>query len=365
MRVNRIEFLEALARVEAGRSQRPALEQSNCYIFSQSWCTTFNDELCCRTKVNLPQDFTGAVVGGPLKTLIENFPDDEIDLVPVRNNAGLQVRGRRRRAEVRMEAEILLPIDDVSPPEKWVPIDKPDEFAQAIKQVSGACGTSDEEFLTVCIHLTPDGLEACDRSQAVRYEMTTGVTRPFLVRAKALTQVAQYQMTKIGETVNWVHFRNKTLIYSCRRYIEDFMDLAPLWGFRGSPMVLPKGAVEAARIGAIFSGEDKENDRVTVRISEGHMVVRGEGSYGWAESDLETNFKGDPFSFRIGPALLEKIVHDHNSCEIGPGKMRITGENWQYLTSLGKVDPNAPAEVTVPVEDEGSSDEEVGDSDDE
>jgi hypothetical protein len=335
-RVNRAELLQILGRIQPGLSTRDFVEQSSCFVFDRGWSCTFNDEICCRTKTGFPDSLEGAVHSAQLMKVIENMTDDELDLDV--KEGELLVQGKRKKAGIRMEAEIVLPVDQVESPSEWAVL--PEDFKAAVEQVREAAGTNDEEFMTVCVHVHPDWLEACDRKQATRYTIKTGVSRSFLVRAKSLAHIETLDLTKIGETDNWLHFRNKSLIFSCRRYIEDYPmeKITEMLKFRGEPGVLPRGGVEAAKLAGVFSGEDKENDKVLVRLTDGHMVVRGEGAHGWAAADLEMAYHGPEVTFRIAPQLLTKLVNNHTNCEIGPGKLMVTGEKWKYLTVLGKAD---------------------------
>lgn len=346
VRVNRAEFLEALNRVSPGLSTKDFIEQASCFVFKGGWINTFNDEITCRTKSPLPADVTGAVRAKQLLGVIENFTDDDVDLSVI--GGEFRVQGKRKKAGVRMEADVVLPVDQVEPPSSWA--DLPEDFPRAVEQVQGAAGTNAEEFITTCVHLHPEYLEATDRKQATRYTLPVPVTQSFLIRAVSLAHVVPLGLTRIGETDNWVHFRNKTLVFSCRRHIEDYPTelIGKLLEFRGVPTTLPKGAGEAAKLGSVFTADDKENDKVTVKLTDGHMVVRGEGAHGWASADLEMAYHGQDVTFRIAPAMLEKLVKDHNDCEIAPGKLMVSGDRWRYLTVLGAaakpVEPEPAAE---------------------
>lgn len=343
MRVNRQEFLQTLARVQPGLSSSDFIEQSTCYAFADGWVATFNDEICCRTKTGLP-DLTGAVRAKQFTSVLENMADEEVDLDATA--AELRISGRRKKAGVRMEAEIVLPVEQVETPAAWMPL--PAEFGDAVRSVLGAAGTNDEEFLTVCVHVHPDFVEACDRKQAARYDIATGVSRPFLVRASSLGHVAKLDMTKVGETDNWIHFRNKLLVFSCRRHLDEYPDITALLKTRGTPTKLPRGASEAAALAGVFTADDKENDKVNVRLTTDRMVVRGEGAFGWASADLETAYKGDDVVFRISPAMLTKLVKEHETCEITPDKLIVAGERWRYLTCLGRPDASKDAPKPEP-----------------
>lgn len=354
MRVSRGALLEALARVEPGRSTRDFLAQSACYVFQAGSVVTFNDEVCCRTASGLDRDFAGAVAGAPLKLGLENLTDDDIDLEI--GPKELVVRGARKRFGVRLETEILLPVNEVEPPAGWTALAEPDEFAAALRAVCATAGSEADGFGAQCAHFTPSHLEACDLRQALRHQIGLPIPEGerFLVKAKSLAPAAGLGPTKMGLTPRWLHLRNKLLVYSVRRHLDDFPDLEPIFAFRGAPATLPKGAAEAAKLGAVFTADGGDDDKVAVNVSAGRMRVRGAGAYGWAEADLELAYEGDALAFRIAPAMLEKLVTDHNQCEVGPGKLRVDGERWQYVSVLGKPDTGVelpPAEPGVDTED--------------
>lgn len=334
--VNRAEFVNLLETVQPGLSTRDIFEQSSSFVFQNGWLLTFNGEIACRIRTELPEDFTGAVDAAPLLGVLYKLGEENVEL-ELRGNE-MRVSGVRRSSGIRMQAEIALPLENIERPSGWNEL--PEDFSAAVEIVQETVGTNKDEFITLCIHMHPKYIESCDRWQATRYKIACGHETAFVVRQTALKHVVRFGMHKMAETENWVHFKNKAgLIYSCRRFVEPFPNMKELFTAHGEPVVLPKGAEAAAELAGIFSGEDKDNDKVTVEISGNRMRVRGEGSHGWAREDLEmSGYRGDPVAFRISPALLSLVVKKYSQCEIGADKLRADGEKWAYITALGPVD---------------------------
>lgn len=342
-RVNRTDFLQILNRVQPGLSVRAFIEQSSCFVFEKGWVITFNDEICCRTLTGLPHEFKGAVKAEPLLRLFTAMSDDEVHLEPTK--AELRVYGVRKQAGVRMESEILLPHNMIAQPKKWVVL--PEDFGAAIEPVVETAGTNEEEFICTCVHLHPEFLETCDRQQVTRYNMEIGLTSPVLVRAKSLLPVATLGVTKMGQTENWIHFRNTMLVYSCRIHVGEFFNTDPYLDVNGTPATLPMCADEAVNGGEIFSGDDKKNDRVLVMLTDGKMTLRGEGLSGWFESACEMSYHGPDVSFRVSPKRLKQLVKKTSECTIGEGRLWVLGERWSYATSLGAVNAAPDPDVSV------------------
>lgn len=349
-RTNRAEFLRILNLVEPGLSPRPFLEQSQCYILKSGFVSTFNDEICCRAKSGLPRDVTGAVQAKPLKDVLGNMSDDDVTIT-VRAKE-LHVAGHRKEAGIRLEREIVLPLDDVTMPESWQPL--PADFAAAVAKVANAAGSNDEEFITICVHIAPGYMEATDRRQGCRYDLTTGVDESFLVRAKSLIHLAGLDMLQVGTTKEWVHFGNKTMGFACRRHIVDYPDLATYFDFEGEPATLPRGGPEAAKLAGTFC-EGKENDKVTVSLTDGNMLVRGEGSFGWASAELKMEYAGPDVTFRLTPSMLAQLIKDNDKCELSGRKLKVTGEHWTYVSALGR--PKADEPVTVAAEEDADGED--------
>ncbi len=333
-RVNRGELLQALSWAEAGLSTGDLVTQGKCFVFRGGWAVSFNDEVCVRARTPLPKEVTGAVRAKPLKAALEAFSDPEIDLTITDKAFGMGVH--RTDVSVRMEKEILLPDDQVEAPDAWEPL--PDEFSQAVEFVTGAAGTDDREFISVCVHLTPTHLEACDRIQYARWSLATGLPEDFLVRARSLAKIVPLGVDRVGITPNWVHFRNRQLVVSCRRAALQYPDAGRLVEFDAVPVTLPRGAISAANLASVFTGGDKEGDKVLVTLSDGHMMVAGEGTYGKSRVVLDTAYDYEPVSFRIPPKLLAHVVEEHSDCEISADRLRVRGENWVYVILLGAVE---------------------------
>lgn len=339
-KVNRADLLATLARVQPGLATTDQFEQSSSYVFQDGWLATFNGEIACRTKTDLPTDLVGAVRAKPLYAALERTPDHDVTITVRGGEFRVHGEVSGTRAGVRMESEILLPIEVIGTPDQWYAL--PDDFGAALRLVGGTVSTNTEEFVTTCVHVHPDWLETCDRYRVTRYEIPTGVSRPFLVRAKSLKQVVPLDMTRVGEAGEWVHFRNQRVLFSVRRHLEDFPDMTGFLGFRGTSVALPKGAEIAAKVAAAFSESGADDDKVTVTLENDTMLIRGDGAFGWAERPLPCTYNGAPLSFRIAPDALVELVKAHDRCEIGPGRLRVDGERWVYIAALGKAGKNEP-----------------------
>jgi hypothetical protein len=343
-RINRDELLHQLESVQPGLSVREIIEQSSCFVFDEGTVMTFNGEDACRLKTKL--DITGAVRAAPVMALLRQLGEQELEIEVGKNE--LVVTGKNRSAGISMEAQILLPIDKVEKPKGWKPLHE--EFAEAIQIVQQCTGKDESKFYTTCVHVGPKWVEACDNYQITRYKLKTGFANDTLVRGTSIKHIVTLGMTHFSETQNYVHFRNSIgLVFSCRRFVEDYPDLASFLKVSGEPTVLPKGLGEAATKAEIFSSENADDNQVLVKLRSGKLMVKGTGVSGWYEERKKLKYDGPPLDFLVSPKLLVEITKRHNECEIMEDRLKVDGGKFVYVTCLGTSNDKEKEE---PVEEE-------------
>jgi hypothetical protein len=332
MKVARQALLNELESIQPGLSPKEIVEQSSCFIFQDGAVMSFNDEVACRRPTIAK--LTGAVSAAPLLALLQKLTVDDLEMEELEDS--LKVKTKNKRASIRMEKEILLPIASVEKPKGWKPL--PEDFAEAIDMTQQCASDDRSVFSLCCIHITPEYIEATDNFQLTRYKIKTGVKENVLVLQSSLKHVVSLGMSEFCETDSWIHFRNNSnqLIYSCRRYLEEFPDLSEMLNVEGSKIQIPKGIADAVDKAEIFSAEAAEKNEVQLKLSPGKLVLKGQGPLGWyAETKSLPSYKGKPIMFFIGPKLLVQIINKHNECYVSEDRLKIDGGKVVYVASLG------------------------------
>lgn len=331
--IDRDVFLSALLSCQCGLSETDVVEQSASFAFVGGYVHTFNDEVAAQRKLKL--NFEGAVKAAPLIATLSKFREPQVDL-QVKGKADstqLIISGKKRKAGLPLEPDIALPIGEVSKPKKWAKLHE--KFAEAVATVEGCAGNNPNEFVLTCIHLTPKFVEASDSVQVCRYKIKTGLKEELWMRRDSLRDIAAMDMTEICETDSWIHFRNDIVQVAIRKRVgESYPDLSPyLDPTKPRKAQLPKGLAEAVEKAEVFSKTDETNE-VSIALTKGKLVVRGEGSAGWFTESRKVEWKGKDMKFFIAPDILRKLLANHNECEIGKDSLRVSGSNFQYTTSL-------------------------------
>lgn len=342
-KINRESLLHTLESAQPGLSPKEIIEQSNCFVFQNGKIYTYNDETSCSIKAPFDKEFTAAIPAQKFLEILKRLPDEELETSV--KDGHLVFAGKNKDLGVRMDVEIALPLDNVEKPlkESWSKL--PDDFGEAVQIVSQCCGHDESQFNLTCVHIHPKWLEACDQYQICRWAMKTGIKEPTLVRYSAIKHLTGLGMNEFAETNGWIHFRNvHGLMLSCRRYLEDYPDLEHVLQVEGVPATLPKGLADAADSANIFSSEDSENNTVKITLKSGRIDIKGVGISGYYSERKKIRYDGEPIEFRISPQLLTDLVKRHTEVSIAPGKLKVDGGSYQYVSCLGVVEGKEEAE---------------------
>jgi len=347
--VNREELLGRLEAVVPGLSPREIIEQSNCFVFLDGEVLTYNDEVACRAPSPLPASFTGAVRADKCLDILRKFPEEDLE---VRRRGGdLLFSGKRRWTGLRLEAEVLLPVTAVERPKKWRPL--PAEFGDAVGVVARCASRDQSRFSSTCVHLHPEWLEATDDVQVCRWPLVTGLTKSTLVRHTSLQHVATAGATEFALTPQWLHFRTTGgLILSCRRYRDEYPDIAPVLKVRkASPVQFPKSLAEECEKADVFSSENVEQNLVRVEMAPGALRVRADGVSGWFLASRKFRYNGPQRVFYCPPQLLIDLVMRHNECLVAADRLWVKGDRYTYFTCLSKPEENGAVESPAAAEE--------------
>ena len=334
MKINREKFLKSLLAVAPGLARREDIEQSTSFVFSNGFAYTFDDKLSCIAPSLLPEEWTAVVLAKPLMEFLQQIGDEQVNVAIT--NTKMLVVGKEDKAAFRIDTKITLPIDLIGALAEWY--DLPPNFADAVKVVS-ECGSNDEQrFQLTCIHITADFMEACDNVQVARYTISLGLDSEVLVSHKSLRAVADMKPTQIGVTDNWLSFRNEEVVFSCRRFLDEYPDLSAILDTNGAPFTLPADLGGKLDLANIFSSRDTDDDKVFITLRENLMLIEGQSAVGKYKGRKKVEYSGPDIRFRISPVLLADITSRTPVCEMSETRLKVTGENFVYVSCLSRVE---------------------------
>ncbi len=342
MTLDRSEFLARLLMVQPGLSRRKSIAQSDCVVMRRGRFYTLSQEVACAVESGLPHEFDGAVNAAKLLEAVKKMPDEALDVALEDRVLVLRSGGRTGRARISLEADTLLPVDDVEKPREW--LDLPQEFAEAAELVAACTRTrrpgEDGAFLFECVHVNPHWLEASDNRHLARYCLEVPVEEPALIRGETILAIKQVRPEKVTATPNWLHFGSGTgLRVSLRKFaLEDYPDLSPFLKMRGRRVTLPQTLERAAALAMAFSADEL----VSVRLGEKGLVVKGESGSGEYVEKVRLSYAGPDLRFRVPGKLLAAAVTRFGEVEVGPSFLRAGTDAFTYMTSLMPEDGREP-----------------------
>ena len=330
MKVNREELLKQLESVLPGLSTREIVEQSTCFVFTDRKVFTFNEEICCSMDTGI--DLCGAIQSAPLLALLRKLPEEFIGMT-VTDESQLRVTGKRRRAGIHMENEILLPIDGVDEPGKWKKL--PKDFLDGLEMVEPCASKNEQEFATTCIHLTPDYMEAMNNSQIARFTTPTKLKEDALIRRDSLKHIVQLGVTHFSRTKTWMHYKNPAgLVISCRMFEDEFQDLDEFVQVTGKKVTFPKAILGAIEKAKVFTDENSEDNHIVVSLDSKSVMISGEGPSGWFQEKKKVKYKGKPISFGITPEMLVTLVKSNQEARVSTGQLIVQHGKLTYTAHL-------------------------------
>lgn len=332
-KVEKAKLLEQLEQGLSGIAQREMIEQSSCFVFTDGFIHTFNDEIYCRVPTEL--DIVGAVPSKIILETLKKIKDTEIEITVDENK--LNIRGKSKTISINMQEEIFLPISEIKVPDEFKKL--PEEFIEAIELTKNCASKNESNFNFTCVHITSDFIESCDNSQVLRYDLKTGFKKEILIKADSIKHIVQPNMSYFAENENWMFFKNQEdFVLGCRRHVLDYPDCSSILEGEGNKITLPKGLDDAIEAANLFTKDNIENDRIIVTLKKGRVLIKGEGIHGSYKEVKKANYTEDEINFTISPMLLKQITKTYNECELTSNKLLVKNAKYSYATCLGIID---------------------------
>lgn len=330
MKIDRSVFLATLETVSMGLSRREILEQSSSFIFHEGYVLAFNDEMLVRHKS--PLDIEAVAPANDLLRILAKFPDEEIDITFKRGE--LVIKGKKRSAGLTCDVEILLPLDAVPTPDKWHELTE--GTALFLQQAAQACGEDETLYLTTCVHVTEDLVEASDNFRFFRADAKTGFPKEVLIPACCINQIKDTPPKKVDVGDGWVHFlleggAEVSLRCSHQKYHTGLDDLLTMRD--GHKIRLPSNLGDILERASIMQ-ENRFDARVTIHLKDKEICVTARKEGGWFRETKKVRYSGEELSFEVHPSLLQDILERTRTAMVNSSRMMVKADNVTFVVCL-------------------------------
>lgn len=331
MKVKKAELMAALELVKPGLASKDIIAQSTSFVFTGTHLITYNDEIA----ISLPfeSEIEGAVRAKELHSLLSKIKDDELDIEAKGNE--LIIKGKKKKAGVKLETEITLPMDEFFVGDSKI-TRMPDDFLYAAN-IASKCAASDmSKPILTCICIDGDCVYASNDFTIIRATMESEFeTDQILVPAAAIKFLVKYDVVEVSTTNGWVHFHTEDeLIFSSRTYAGDFPDVDEYLEVEGEDLQFPNAILEMLDTARVFTADATADEFINIVVENKKMTVKGEGEFGWFEEVTNCRYNGDRIEFGVDPAFLVDILKDLKKCVVGENTLLFQGENFDHVVSL-------------------------------
>lgn len=335
MKIDRKEFLKQLESCAPGISKSDNIEQGDCFIISPKQIVSFNDEILCRQDSVLDGIFC-AVPATPLLETMRKLTEDEVDITL--KDSQLHIKCENvRKIGITVHVDAVANHEAVEKPTDWQ--DVPPIFCDALAATAECAAKDAERFELTCVQLSPNGLQATDSFQAIRYKLALPISTNILIRKQACKAVNDLGVAAICETPNWLHLKTYSgLELSLRRYSGEFPPLSEIFKAETQAKVaLPPSLLDTIQKAATFFADTGNGKQAQFRLDDNKLTIRGQNQVGWYEEDRPIQYDGPARSFGLNPKYLQTLLKHDYPIALTENAMRIRGENFMFMVSCETV----------------------------
>lgn len=332
MLIKRANLQTALEKVKSGLAGKEIIEQSASFIFMDGNIVTYNDEIA----ISVPMkklNFTCAVPGTELLSIISKIKDDELDIDVIDNE--FVIKGAKFNAGIRVQSEIILPVDTLKP-EKYMTV--PPDFRDVLKMCAFSTGSDMNKPVLTCLHICNDKVESTDGFRLTQAKLSVNLNVEFLLPSRAALELVRHEIEKFALTDGWVHFKlGEGVQFSCRTFegvYPKFDDIIKMWDTHilRFPVDMD-GILERASTALI----KETSNKVNIYIKDNKITVTGISDVVRYEEISRMRSDKDEVQFNINPTFLRQILSKNSIAEFSigpPPKLKFTGDNFIHVLAI-------------------------------
>ena len=333
MLVNRSELLKQLESCAPGISTSDNIEQGDCFAISPKKISSFNDEILCQQDSALDGIFC-AVPAKPLLETLRKLTEDEIEVSMSESQLLIKCPGVRKIG-ITVHGDAIAHAQTIESPEPSDWKDVEPIFCDALASVAECASKDSDPFELSCVELSPQGLQATDAYQAIRYKLALPIYTNILIRKTACNAVTALGIAALAVTENWLHFKTYSgLQVAVRRYSGEFPNLADAFKAQTqATLALPPSLLDTIQKAAVFFAETGNGKQAQFRLRENKLMIRGQNQSGFFEEVRNVQYDGPARSFGLNPKYVQTLLKHDYPIALTENALRIRGENFSYITS--------------------------------
>jgi len=333
MEVTKSKLLEQLDWAKLGVSAKPILEQSDCFVFSEGYLYTFNDDILTKQKTDC--GLSCAVNADTFVSMLSRFPDDTVDIQ--QDKQEIVIKGKRKKAGIACEAKIRLPFAEVPTPKGW--IDMTDDTWAMLFQAAQTCGKDESQPCLACACVTPDTITGAEQNRIYRATVETGAKGVTMIPARNILCLdSKRKPVHYAVTNGWLHLRYKSSIrLSVRCHQGEPLDektvKSVLSMSKPTTVKLPSNLAEIVGRAEAMT-ETGPDARVKLQIVEGMLHITSRKDAGWYKESRKCKYRGPDLVFHVHPKFLLHVLSQTTKVLVEDRRMKVVLDNVEFVTAL-------------------------------
>ncbi len=345
MKVNTVELVEALKKIQPGLATSEIIEQTSFFIFNQSEIQTFNDEICIITPDPTEGAIEGAVPSAEFFSILSKIDAEDVDLS--QDGDEVKIKTKKLEALLKIEEEIVVPFEDVDTIEdddQWEKI--PGNFFDALKTCQYATSKVSSRYpLMAYIMVTPKFMQATNGYRLSKYKFSSKLKhKDFLIPQEVipiLTSANFKGLNEIARSDGWIHFRNDDGVILSTRTIENAVHKFPpvdkvladkeVIGevkLKEEQTSLMKKALSRS---LVFANRKEEKDTIVKLSFKGKKIIlSAKSTKGWIKEQIKHTKKLDDIEIEINPNLLHDVLSTCRTFSIQTNRVMFETDEYQH-----------------------------------
>jgi hypothetical protein len=339
MEAKREVVLRKLEQAAVATTTNAILEQSDTFVFCEGELITFDGDVCTRQASPFGDVLEGSVGVAAFLKFLQRFPDDLITVA--QDDGELIIKGKRRKAGIKMEANILLPYGDIPEPSKLKKI--PEGLQAALIQAAQVCGSDETLPKTTHVHIAEDRVEATDSYRVLRADIDTKMPKDFLVHAASLSKALRFPIKKVGlSKEGWFHLKTDegmvvSLICMADEYYKEKM-MNKLLKVTGETVTLPEDLLDILNRAEVMDTPSLSiggwDSKVTMSLKKNVLRVTSQKDEGWFTESKKIKYTGPEMAFSIHPAFLKELMARTKEVVISDKQIKVEVDNIHFTAAL-------------------------------
>ena len=332
-KIKRMDLVNQLESVRKGLTAKEMIQQSNCFIFKDEFVYTFNDDIfaACETGLNIE----GAIEADSLIKLLNRIKDDVIEIEV--NNDELSISGKNFSTGIKIENDILIPIDEIEIPDEFESV--PKNFSHLAKLACLTASKSLNMALLTCVHIESDKIESCDNDRITICRMDREFNHDILLPARSFSSIVKENIVGMSIDDSWTHFKtDEDVILSCRLFYnkdDDYVDLEEhIPDDEGRKITLPEEIEEIINRADIFGKDQESGDRYAhISIKKGKLKVSAQNESGWYQESSKVKSK-ETIAFSVNTDFLRDILKMTNQISVVDDVLMFSSDDYTHIVKL-------------------------------